>query len=347
MRLMCLGKKSSSSSSSSSKDKSSSSSSGGFNVTDTTTGKVTNYKSYDDAIAAANKIASDKGGSVEDRIKTDKKTGFVTENRNTADDFFQAQDDDDDSKPGMTTGSGANLLTDGMSLLPPDETFSDLNRVVDGQTVQERLDKEDKKSEDRKNTAASAVPAAPVAPVLDPFSSFNVAQYLIDTGAAVENPDGSLTNVTNGLRFDRNTLLELPALPPAPTAGPDDGTRGTATTGPGMTTGTPLDISGGILSVLPPAVVDDGTRGTTTSSPGMTTGTPLDISDGILSVLPPAVVDDGTRGTHHASGREIPRFWFHGGQTPRHPAGHLRRDFERAASASGAPRPLWCRTGAY
>jgi hypothetical protein len=263
MRLMCLGKKSSSSSSSSSKDKSSKSSSSGYNVTDKTTGKVTNYKSYDDAIAAADKIASDKGGSVENRvetfqgpmpsgsagytqdlnkIKTDKKTGFVTENRNTADDFFQAQDDDDDSKPGMTTGSGANLLTDGMSLLPPDETFSDLNRVVDGQTVQERLDKEDKKSEDRKNTAASAVPAAPVAPVLDPFSSFNVAQYLIDTGAAVENPDGSLTNVTNGLRFDRNTLLELPALPPAPTAGPDDGTRGTATTGPGMTTGTPLDI---------------------------------------------------------------------------------------------------------
>jgi hypothetical protein len=77
------------------------------------------------------------------------------------------------SKPGMTTGSGANLLTDGMSLLPPDETFSDLNRVVNGQTVQERLDKERDRASDRQSEArAPAAPAAPAAP--PPPDVFNI-----------------------------------------------------------------------------------------------------------------------------------------------------------------------------
>jgi hypothetical protein len=50
-------------------------------------------------------------------------------------------------------------------------------------------------------------------------------------------------------------------------------------------------------------VVDDGTRGPTTTAPGMTTGTPLDISGGIMSVLPPVTTTTSTT----SSGRGDPR----------------------------------------
>jgi hypothetical protein len=198
------------------------------------------------------------------------------------------------SKPGMTTGSGANLLTDGMSLLPPDETFSDLNRVVNGQTVQERLDKERDRASDRQSEArAPAAPAAPAAPPPpDVFNitgiDANIVNSLIRQGLFVANPDGSLTSTTDGKRYDRNL-----APAPAPTV-VDDGTRGTTTSSPGMTTGTPLDISGGIMNVLPPISQAGTTSGS--SARKETRVTPPEV---VTPVTPPRTSgpDDGTRGT--------------------------------------------------
>jgi hypothetical protein len=198
------------------------------------------------------------------------------------------------SKPGMTTGSGANLLTDGMSLLPPDETFSDLNRVVNGQTVQERLDKERDRASDRQSEArAPAAPAAPAAPPPpDVFNitgiDANIVNSLVRQGLFVANPDGSLTRTTDGQRYDRNLNLA-----PAPTV-VDDGTRGTTTTAPGMTTGTPLDISGGIMSVLPPI-----SQAGTTSGSSARKETRVIPPEVVTPVTPPRTSgpDDGTRGT--------------------------------------------------
>jgi hypothetical protein len=109
-----------------------------------------------------------------------------------------------------------------MTLRPPDETFSDLNRVVDGQTVQERLDKErDRASERQSEAKAYAAPAAPAAP--PPPDVFNTAgidasivNSLVNQGLFVRNSDGSLTSTTDGQRYDNSLNLLPPAPAPAP-----------------------------------------------------------------------------------------------------------------------------------
>jgi hypothetical protein len=128
---MCLGKKSSSSSSSS-KDKSSKSSSGGYNVTDKTTGKVTNYKSYDDAIAAANKIASDKGGSVEDRTTS-----------SSSKDKSSSSSKDKSSSETKTDYSGTNFNTafkEARADLGPGQEFTYNGKKYSTATAEERPD---------------------------------------------------------------------------------------------------------------------------------------------------------------------------------------------------------------
>jgi hypothetical protein len=130
---MCFETKSSSSSSSSSKDKSSSSSSGGYNVTDTTTGKVTNYKSYDDAIAAANKIASDKGGSVEDR----------TTSAGSSSSGGSSSSKDKSSSETKTDYSGTNFNTafkEARADLGPGQEFTYNGKKYSTATAEERPD---------------------------------------------------------------------------------------------------------------------------------------------------------------------------------------------------------------
>jgi hypothetical protein len=74
----------------------------------------------------------------------------------------------------------------------------------------------------------------------------------------------------------------------------DDGTRGTTTTAPGMTTGTPLDISGGIMNVLPPI-----SQAGTTSGSSARKETRVIPPEVVTPVTPPRTSgpDDGTRGT--------------------------------------------------
>jgi hypothetical protein len=131
---MCFETKSSSSSSSS-KDKSSSSSSGGYNVTDTTTGKVTNYKSYDDAIAAANKIASDKGGSVEDRT-----TSSSSKDKSSS---SSSSSKDKSSSETKTDYSGTNFNTafkEARADLGPGQEFTYNGKKYSTATAEERPD---------------------------------------------------------------------------------------------------------------------------------------------------------------------------------------------------------------
>jgi hypothetical protein len=132
---MCFETKSSSSSSSSSKDKSSKSSSGGYNVTDTTTGKVTNYKSYDDAIAAANKIASDKGGSVEDRT-----TSSSSKDKSSS---SSSSSKDKSSSETKTDYSGTNFNTafkEARADLGPGQEFTYNGKKYSTATAEERPD---------------------------------------------------------------------------------------------------------------------------------------------------------------------------------------------------------------
>jgi hypothetical protein len=169
-----------------------------------------------------------------------------------------------------------------------------------------------------KGTAVSVEETAQQAAINEALANIgldvNITDNLVGAGAF-----GALTGVATGAATEGGRQV-LTGDGSGSSAGAtsstvvDDGTRGSSTTtstsAPGMTTGTPLDISGGILSVLPPGatsstVVDDGAQGssTTTSSPVVTLPTVVD--DGTRGsstttsspvVTLPTVVDDGTRG---------------------------------------------------